>query len=126
MTGPLDLEQDEKPLDPAVEKVRRRLVRFVAVNLGLLFFALMAVLVAVVYKSGVLAPQPEIAATRVPGEIVSGDIPLPAGARVVSQSFSGDVLSLHLALADGGQAILLYDIARGMVIGRFGLTTGQP
>ena len=126
MAGPLDLEQDEKPLDPAVEKVRRKLVRFVAVNLGLLFFALMAVVVAVVYKSGVLAPQTEATVSRVPGEIASGNIPLPAGARVLSQSFAGDVLSLHLALADGGQAILLYDIDRAVVIGRFALTASQP
>lgn len=121
MAGPLDLEQDEKPLDPAVEKVRRKLVRFVAVNLGLLFFALMAVLVAVVYKSGVLAPAAPVAVSRVPGDIVSGDIALPAGARVVSQSLSGDVLSLHLALAGGGETILIYDVARGQVVGRFAL-----
>ncbi|RUU07680.1 fimbrial protein, partial [Mesorhizobium sp. M6A.T.Ca.TU.002.02.2.1] len=32
-------EDEEKPLDPEVEKVRKKLVRFVAINLGLLFLA---------------------------------------------------------------------------------------
>ncbi|MDP3897219.1 MAG: fimbrial protein [Mesorhizobium sp.] len=121
MAGPLDLEQDEKPLDPAVEKVRRKLVRFVAVNLGLMFFDVMAVLVAVVYKSGVLAPAAPVAVSRVPGEIASGDIALPAGARVVSQSLSGERLSLHLALSGGGETILIYDTTQARIVGRYTL-----
>ncbi|PDQ22485.1 fimbrial protein, partial [Mesorhizobium sanjuanii] len=36
-----DVEGREKPLDPEVESVRRKLVRFMAINLGLLFLALM-------------------------------------------------------------------------------------
>jgi hypothetical protein len=52
MARPTIDDNEEKPLDPAVEKVRRKLVRFVAINLGLLFLALMAVLAAVVYKTG--------------------------------------------------------------------------
>ena len=47
----LDDENEEKPLDPAMERVRRRLVRFVGINLGLLFIALMAVVVAIVYRA---------------------------------------------------------------------------
>ena len=51
MARPALDDEKEKPLDPAVEKVRRKLVRFVAINLGLLFIALMAVVAALVYKS---------------------------------------------------------------------------
>ena len=51
MAQPTFDDEEEKPLDPAVEKVRRKLVRFVAINLGLLFVALMAVVGAIVYKS---------------------------------------------------------------------------
>src|SRR5262245_27019369 len=32
-------DDEEKPLDPAAERVRRKLVRFMAINLGLLFTA---------------------------------------------------------------------------------------
>jgi hypothetical protein len=43
-----DLE--EKPLDPDMEKVRRKMVRLLAVSIGIMFIGLMAVLGAIVYK----------------------------------------------------------------------------
>ena len=126
MARPTIDDNEEKPLDPAVEKVRRKLVRFVAINLGLLFLALMAVLAAVVYKAG--APS-EIAtvggseAVPSPAEsgVIAGDILLPAGARLVSHSLSGSRITLDAELAGGGRAIFLYDVAERRIIGRFDL-----
>ena len=51
MAAPHDDDEDEKPLDPAVENVRRKLVRFIVINLGILFVALMAVVLALVYRA---------------------------------------------------------------------------
>jgi hypothetical protein len=124
MARPTIDDNEEKPLDPAVEKVRRKLVRFVAINLGLLFLALMAVLAAIVYKTG--APS-EVAAVggNVPSPaesgVIAGDILLPAGATLVSHSLSGNRITLDAELAGGGRAIFLYDIAERRVIGRFDL-----
>lgn len=126
MARPTIDDKEEKPLDPAVEKVRRKLVRFVAINLGLLFLALMAVLAAVVYKAG--APS-EIATVggneAVPspaeGGVMAGEIMLPAGARLVSHSLSGNRITLDAELAGGGRAIFLYDTAERRIIGRFDL-----
>ena len=56
MAGALPDNDDEKPLDPAAERVRRKLVRFMAINLGILFLALMAVVAALVYKSMTVPP----------------------------------------------------------------------
>jgi hypothetical protein len=53
-----DLDLEDKPLDPAVDRVRRKLVRFMAINLGLLFLALMAVVLAIVYR-WTREPEPE-------------------------------------------------------------------
>lgn len=117
-------DEEEKPLDPAVEKVRRKLVRFVAINLGLLFAALIAVLIAVVYKSRDAAPPPAVSASEIPvapGTVLEGEIPLPAGSRIVSQALSGSRLSLDVELSGGGRAILLYDLSERRVVGRFAL-----
>lgn len=117
----IDDDKDEKPLDPAVERVRRKLVRFVGINLGLLFLALMAVALAIVYKSR--TPEAanreisEIPATA--GAPIEADIVLPAGARILSQSLSGNRITLHAELAAGDQTIFLYDMAERRVIGRF-------
>ncbi|NGN42333.1 fimbrial protein [Mesorhizobium sp. CGMCC 1.15528] len=127
MASPNLNDEDEKPLDPAVEKVRRKLVRFVAINLGLLFLALMAVLGAIVYKSGSKSEAPvAVNGATVPspaeGAFLSGDIALPVGAKIVSQSLSGNRISIDAELADGSRAIFLYDIAERRVIGRFAIT----
>jgi hypothetical protein len=121
MARPAFDDEEEKPLDPAVEKVRRKLVRFVAVNLGLLFIALMAVVAAIVYKSRVEAPPAAEAAMEAPSPegVVEGQIPLPAGARIVSQSLSGNRISLALEFSDGRRAIHIYDIASRRMVGRF-------
>lgn len=126
MASPNLHDEDEKPLDPAVEKVRRKLVRFVAINLGLLFIALMAVLGAIVYKSGSRPETPAATGAGVPspaeGAFLSGEIALPAGAKIVSQSLSGNRISIEAELADGSRAIFLYDFAERRMIGRFALT----
>jgi hypothetical protein len=119
MARPAFDDEEEKPLDPAVEKVRRKLVRFVAINLGLLFLALMAVVAAVVYKSRTAEPVAPIAGEiSAPDGLVEADIPLPAGARIVSQSLSGNRIALDAELADGSRAIFVYDFAARRMIGR--------
>jgi hypothetical protein len=124
MARPALDDEEEKPLDPAVENVRRKLVRFVAINLGLLLIALMAVVGALVYKSRTAAPPATDAATEVvsPEGIAEGRIPLPSGARIVSQSLSGNRISLALELADGSRAIHLYDVTARRIVGRFVVT----
>lgn len=125
MARPADDDNEEKPLDPAVEKVRKKLVRFVAINLGLLFVALMAVVAAIVYKSGRSDQQAAGPTSVVPspaeGGTIEGDIVLPAGARLLSHSLSGDRILLDAELAGGGRALFLYDIAEKRMIGRFSL-----
>jgi len=114
----------EKPLDPGLEKVQRKLVRFIAINLGLLFLALMVVIVALVYKSrSAKAPAPSLT-SEIPvhaGEQLAGDIVLPVGAKIVSQSLSGNRLSIDAELVDGARTIFVCDIAERRMIGHFSI-----
>jgi len=126
MTRPYAEDEEEKPLDPSVENVRRKLIRFMGINLGLLFLALMVVIVALVYKSRTAeSPSPVVAGDiQVPaGQPLEGDIMLPVGARIVSQSISGNRISLDVELAEGGRAIFVYDIAGQRLVGRFTVRT---
>ncbi|AZO11194.1 MULTISPECIES: fimbrial protein [unclassified Mesorhizobium] len=122
MARPIAEEEEEKPLDPAAERVRQKLIRFMIVNLGLLFLALMVVIGALVYK----ARNAPGAGSESAGEIqapagapLSGDIVLPVGAKVAGQSLSGNRLSIDAELADGSRAIFVYDIAERRMIGQF-------
>ncbi|RWE09082.1 MAG: fimbrial protein [Mesorhizobium sp.] len=117
-------EDEEKPLDPEVEKVRKKLVRFVAINLGLLFLALMVVIAALVYKTRTAPPAaPHLAGDiQVPaGEPLTGDVVLPVGAKLISQSLSGNRVSIDAELADGSRAIFVYDITERRIVGRFSI-----
>jgi hypothetical protein len=112
MAKAFDDETEEKPLDPAVERVRRKLVRFVAINLGILFVAVMAVVIALVYRN--MSRQ-----AAAPAGMVQGTIALPSGARIVSQSLSGDRILVDAELTGGGRALFVYDIAANRMVGRF-------
>jgi hypothetical protein len=124
MARPTPDDDGEPPLDPGLEKVRRKLVRFIAINLGLLFLALMVVIVALVYKSrSAKAPAPSLT-SEIPvhaGEQLAGDIVLPVGAKIVSQSLSGNRLSIDAELVDGARTIFVYDIAERRMIGHFSI-----
>ncbi len=117
-------EDQEKPLDPEVEKMRGKLVRFMAINLGLLLLALMVVIAAIVYKARRAPPATPPLASEIPvppGEPLSADIVLPVGAKVISQSLSGNRVSIDAELADGSRTIFVYDIAERRIIGRFAI-----
>ncbi|RVC83336.1 MAG: fimbrial protein [Mesorhizobium sp.] len=124
MARPIAEEDEEKPLDAEVEKVRGKLIRFMAVNLGLLFLALMVVIAALVYKARNAPPASAPAASDIQepaGEPLSADIVLPVGAKVISQSLSGNRIAIDAELADGSRAIFVYDIAQRRVIGQFAI-----
>lgn len=127
MARPIRDDDEEKPLDPAVENVRRKMIRFMLINLGLLGFALIAVVGALVYKLG--TAKPETPAVAQPGMTVPNDsgaveagIALPAGSRVVSQSLSGDRISLYVEGQAGERSLLIYDVAAGRLIARVAIT----
>jgi hypothetical protein len=114
---------DEKPLDPAVERVRRRLIRFMVVNLGILFVAFLLVLGAIVYKLS-FAPKKtadQAHAVQVPtGEgPIAATIPLPAGAKLLATSLSGSRALLDVQKADGSRMLIFYDLESGRVIGNY-------
>ncbi|MBP0438116.1 fimbrial protein [Tianweitania sediminis] len=120
-----ELEDENKPLDPAVERVRRKLVRFMAINLGLLFVALMAVVLAIVYR-WTRDPEPAqdavaLGSAEIPGEAVRRQVPLEPGTRVHSQALSGDRVSLHVETAGGARQLVIYDFAQGRIIAQLDL-----
>ena len=55
------------------------------------------------------------------GGMVEGGIALPAGAKVVSQSLSGDHVSLYVEEPAGLRSIYIYDVAAGRMIGHFAI-----
>jgi len=103
-------QQPEPPLDPAMEKVRRKMIRLLAVSIGVMLIGLMAVLVAVVYKINRApdASETEAARTDIPGQAaIAPSLPEP--------------IKLETLLPDGGTEIIVYDYRESRIIGRIKL-----
>lgn len=114
-------ETEDKPLDPAFEKVRRKMVRLLVVSIGVMLAGLMAVLFAIVYRIGLAAPSAPATVAVQPFAQRTGTIRLPKGAAVLSQALSGAQLALHLRLADGAETIVLYDTVADRIVGRYAI-----
>jgi hypothetical protein len=119
MADPFD-EEDEKPLDPAVAQVQRRLRRLMLISGLTLGIGILAVFLAIVYKlvtyqsSGAAVAPIEGAAIPT---ITRSALGLPPDARLVSTALDGDRLSL--AYEDGGgTTIVIFDVAGMAVVNR--------
>ena len=127
-----DLPDDEAPLDPATERLRRKMVRLLAVAIGTMLIGVMAVLGAVVYKINQARP---VAAAGAPIALA-----LPAGSHIEEISLDGGQALLRLGgstiediALDGGEALLRLsggpdalvrvDLATGTITGRYRIPT---
>ncbi|ALN74018.1 hypothetical protein [Aureimonas sp. AU20] len=106
----------QPPLDPAFEKIRRKMVRLLALSIAVLFVGLIAVLSAVVYRSA----GPAVST------IADGGAPitLPAGARVLETSLGEGAILLRVAIGDS-EEILLVDRPSGRIVSRYPLVFSQ-
>jgi hypothetical protein len=107
MTNISDDQDDDKPLDPAMEKVRRKLARLMVVSIGIMLVGLMAVLGAVVYKSGAGSGSTEVARAA---------IELPAGFTVTSTAVSERRILFYGEGASGNGRVLVFDSATGALV----------
>jgi hypothetical protein len=122
-------EEPEKPLDPAMEKVRKKMIRLLAISIAVMMAGLMAVLFAIVYKMNSKAPSGSTsAAIGVPSDVgdIDGSITLPAGAQINGQSLSGNRILFDLSLPDGTRTLAIFDMTANRIVARYALTNTKP
>jgi len=114
---------DDKPLDPAVEQLRRKMVRLLVISIGIMMVGLMAVLGAIVYKvsarstangngGGTIASGPSVPVD--PG--FEGHIDLPNDAEIVSVSLDGSNILLRVRQPGQKEKLLVYSLSEDRVI----------
>ncbi len=107
-------EQDDKPLDPAMEKVRRKMIRLQIVSGLVMFISLMAVFGAVVYKA--MGPSKTATPTasqsmQVPSDQpVSATASLPQGFTIENISFANGDMLFYGRLANGTRKALVFNV----------------
>jgi len=119
---PAPEQNDDKPLDPAVERVRRKMMRLMLVSIGIMMIGLMAVVGAIVYKLGSSEAPPAAASEAPPGGFQSR-LRLEEGSRIVAHSLSGEHLTLIAEDRAGRQSVILFDLASGEEAGRISILT---
>ncbi len=122
---PSSFDDEEKPLDPATERVRRKMVRLMVVSIGIMTIGLMAVFGAIVYKFTNLGGSKTENAGASDSKLAESQtgsfkstIDIPDGASIVSTALDGTRISLTLGYSDGKQEIWLYDIATDRMLGK--------
>ncbi|MEX6508154.1 fimbrial protein [Jiella sp. M17.18] len=109
-------DEDEKPLDPVTERLRKKMVRLLATAIGIMLVGVMAVLGAIVYKTSRPAtptPRAEIA------------LNLPAGAVIEGMALDGDRALLRLTV-NGAEELRLVSLADGSLITRVHVQAAAP
>jgi 3-phosphoglycerate kinase len=120
MTNPNFADEQEAPLDPAFEKVRRKMVRLLIVSASVIVLGLMAVVFSIVYRVNRI-PQPAtpVATTSVTPEVTPAarqSIALPMDFVVESTAMSGNRVLLFGTGADGKKRIVVHDIGTGKTV----------
>jgi hypothetical protein len=109
---------DEQPLDPAAERVRKKMIRLLAVSIGIMMAGLMAVLAAIVYKIG--ETDGRIADNGGKNSLSAlketGNLDLPDGANIRSVDLDGQHILFHVELLQGGNRIFVFDLVEGRVV----------
>jgi hypothetical protein len=124
MNKAVTVEEAEKPLDPAMEKVRRKMIRLLMISIGVMMAGLMAVLFAIVYKMNDKPAVTAASGATIPVGVdeISGTIALPQGAQINSNSISGTQILMDLTLLDGKRELMVFDVAQNRVVARYTLT----
>jgi hypothetical protein len=123
-----EIEEQEEPLDPAMERIRRKMVLLQLVSGGIMFVCFMAVLGAIVYKINQRPDEPSTTVTTSGSLAVPADAPLaataalPAGFEVEEVSLSGSQILFYGRLA-GGRKLFIFDLSVGRIIAD--VTVGQ-
>jgi hypothetical protein len=123
MNSEPDDDQDEKPLDPAMEKVRRKMVRLLIVSVAIMVVSLMAVFGAVVYKT--TRPSTKVAGSsaNVPSDApVIAKAVLPAGFSVQSVALSGSQILFYGTTSIGQQQAIVFDYSVGRIVATVSLS----
>ncbi len=117
-----DRKEEEAPLDPAVERIRRKLARLLIASFGVMFLGLIAIFAVIVYRLNAAPGDAGLSADahRVP----AGDatIRLPAGARLVSTALDGGRALLQVESSAGAELVLV-DLADGAILARYDLAS---
>ncbi len=133
-----NFDDEDAPLDPAVEKVRRKVMRLMGISIAIMMVGLMAVIGAIFYKiSGagdkkitteaeanskiVMLPSGEIKNVEAIGANIVGDVNLPKGSSLVKADYADGRILLMIKSGEGDLSLWVYDLAANRVFAKIAI-----
>jgi hypothetical protein len=117
MTNPNFPDDEEKPLDPVMEKVRRKMVRLLVISSSVIVLALMTVLGSIVYKANKNSAVAQAPAAMQPGTIASAQqtVTLPKGFTLETTTVDGNRI-WFMGTVEGKHLMIVHDIGSGKTL----------
>ncbi|MCZ2203730.1 hypothetical protein [Bartonella sp. A05] len=110
----------EEPLDPAVERVRKKLMRLMIFSISITIILILAVLVGIVYKVTIHqgAPKQEsvVSSQSNGSEIANHTLTFPEKTQILSQSLSEQNIVLKILTPEGQIKFMIYNYRTGALI----------
>ncbi|WP_455481777.1 hypothetical protein V4P56_04790 [Bartonella sp. B35(2025)] len=120
------LPQDA-PLDPAVEHIRKKLMRLMIVSIAITLILILAVLFGVIYKimtTGLASTQGNTFSSHGKNsEIIQHTLSLPEGTQILSQSLSEHNIALKVLTSEGQTKFMIYNYYTGALIAVLSIAT---
>jgi hypothetical protein len=115
MTNPNFADDEEKPLDPAMEKIRRKMVRLLVISSSVIVVGLMAVLGSIVYKSAKNSPAAQQAMVAAGPVAPRQTVSLPKGFVLETTTIDANRI-WFMGTANGQHLIIAHDISTGKTL----------
>ncbi|WP_455476329.1 hypothetical protein [Bartonella sp. B17] len=122
------LPQDQ-PLDPAVECIRKKLMRLMIISISITLILILAVLFGVIYKimTPASAPKQEDSffSQSKTLKTTHHTLSLPKGAHILSQSLSEHNIALKILTPEGQTQFMIYNYYTGALIAILSIETAN-
>ncbi len=123
MTNQID--EEEAPLDPVMERVRKKMIRLLVISMGTIFISLMVVVYTIVYKINTLPEDAEEEASN-SSQIQASfnvadfqetiELNAPVGAELTSSQLEGNLLVLQFRLPNSQTEVRIINLLSGEVV----------
>lgn len=117
------------PLDPAVERVRKKLMGLMIISVLITLFLILTVLFFIIYKviaTGSAPKQTELSSSPSKSpHIIHQTLSLPEKTQILSQSLSEHNIVLKILTPDGQTKFMIYNYHTGVLIAVLSIETTE-
>ena len=114
-------DTEEQPLDPVMERVRKKMIRLMIISTGIMMIGLLAVLFAIIYKFSNPSIDGGSDTARVPVDPVEINLGLAENARINEVSVQSGRVIFDVEEPDNKRRVIIVDTTSGQIISRINI-----